>query len=123
MNTKSLGKQGEDIAAKYLCAHGYRILSRNFHVSIGEVDIIAWDEDVLVFIEVKTRRSDRCGTPGQSVHHRKQQKIARTADWYLHQHHMEQTPCRFDVIEVYLRSDHTWKIRQISGAFESGNSR
>lgn len=119
MNTRSLGRQGEDIAADYLCAHGYHILSRNFQISIGELDIIARDKDTLVFVEVKTRRSDRCGTPGQSVTRHKQKKILRAADWYLHQHPIDLAHCRFDVIEVYLRSDGDFELRQIRGAFEA----
>ena len=118
MDTKTLGKQGEDYAEAFLRKQGYRILARNFRVAIGELDIVARDGATIVFIEVKTRRGDRCGTPGQSVNWRKQQKIARTADWYLKDRHLEGAPCRFDVMEIYAPSGGPWSARQIKGAFE-----
>ena len=118
MNTKLLGRKGEDVAANFLCRHGYHILARNFRVPVGELDIVARKDDTVVFIEVKTRRGNRCGTPGQSVTWRKQKKIIQTARWYLRQYHMEQMLCRFDVIEVLPHSGKAWDVRQIIGAFE-----
>ncbi len=119
MKGRELGKKGEDAAAEYLCCHGYRILARNYRVPCGELDIVACQGDTVVFVEVKTRRDNRCGTPGQSVTWRKQQKIIRTARWYLHQYRMEQVPCRFDVMEVCPCPLETWDIRQLRGAFEA----
>lgn len=119
MNGTELGKKGEDAAAKFLCCHGYRILARNYRGADGELDIVAQEGEALVFVEVKTRRGNRCGTPGQSMTWRKQQKIIRTARWYLHQYHMEHIPCRFDVIEVCPCPTEIWDIRQIRGAFEA----
>jgi len=119
MNGKELGKRGEDAAAEFLCSHGYRILARNYRVACGELDIVARQRETLVFVEVKTRRGDRCGTPGQSVTWRKQQKIIRTAQWYLQEHHLDQVPCRFDVIEVFPYPARAWNVRQIQGAFEA----
>ena len=118
MNTKLLGGQGEDVAEDFLCCRGYQILARNFRVRVGELDIVARKEDTIVFVEVKTRRGNRCGTPGQSVTWKKKKKIIQTARWYLRQYHMEQMCCRFDVIEVYSHSSEAWDVRQICGAFE-----
>ena len=119
MNTKILGKQGEDIAAEILRRQGCRILARNFRVAIGELDIVAQDGETLAFVEVKTRRGERRGTPGQSVGRRKQQKISMAAEWYLRQNRMDGMPCRFDVVEVYLRPGGGWDARQIKGAFDA----
>ena len=118
MDNKSLGSRGEEAAALYLKHHGYKILERNFRVPAGEIDIVAEQGDTLVFAEVKTRRSDRCGRPAQAVDYRKQQKIIMIAKWYLRQRHMEECPCRFDVLEVYARGE-TCRIRHLAGAFEA----
>lgn len=118
MSNKAIGNRGETCAAEYLRRQGYRILACNYRTKIGEIDIIADDHGTLVFIEVKTRCSVRCGTPAEAVHYRKQQKIIQTAYWYLRAHHMESCLCRFDVLEVYAMND-GWKIHQIKAAFEA----
>lgn len=120
MNNKILGNQGEQAAADYLSQHGYYICARNFRVPAGEIDIIASKPGLIAFVEVKTRRSLRCGTPAQAVTYSKQQKIIRTARWFLRQRHLEdKCLCRFDVIEVYARTEGNWDIRHIPGAFET----
>ena len=118
MDNKSLGSRGEEAAALYLVRHGYKILERNFRVPTGEIDIVAGQGDILVFAEVKTRRTERCGFPAQAVNYHKQQKIIQTAKWFLRQRHLEECPCRFDVLEVYAHGD-TCHIRHIIGAFEA----
>ncbi len=118
MDTKELGRQGEAAAAEYLAGHGYRIYARNFRAPVGEIDIIAGQPGLVVFVEVKTRRSLRCGTPATAVNYRKQQKIIQTARWFIRQRHLEECLCRFDVIEVYVGSGGL-QIRQLQGAFEA----
>lgn len=119
MNNKVLGGQGEQAAADYLQQHGYRICVRNFRVPVGEIDIIASRQDTLVFVEVKTRRSVRYGTPAQAVNYVKQQKIVQTARWFLRQRHLEdRCCCRFNVIEVYAQPQGGWTIHHLPGAFE-----
>lgn len=118
MDNKSLGSRGEEVAALYLKHHGYEILEMNFRVPAGEIDIVAGIGDILVFAEVKTRRSGKCGQPAQAVDYRKQQKIIMTAKWYLRQRHLEECPCRFDVLEVYAHGE-TCHIRHLTGAFEA----
>lgn len=119
MEKVSLGKIGEDAAAAYLDRQGYRICERNYRIPLGEIDIIAWDRGTLVFVEVKTRRSLSCGTPAQSVGYYKQKKIIQTARCFLRQGRLEGRPCRFDVIEVYVRQERTYRIRHLRGAFET----
>ncbi len=119
MEKKNLGQAGEDAAVAYLAEHGYRICERNYRTPTGEIDIIARDNDTIVFIEVKTRRSLACGSPAQSVGYYKQQKIIKTACWFLRQGQLEGCPCRFDVIEVYVSCEKTFKIRHLKGAVET----
>ena len=67
MTTKSFGDQGEEVAAQYLEKHGCRILERQFRTKVGEIDIIAEEDGVLLFVEVKTRRPTCFGAPAQAV--------------------------------------------------------
>lgn len=78
-----LGQSGEELAVRYLMLNGYVILHRNFRCRIGEIDIIASKDDVLTFVEVKTRNSILAGFPAEAVTFAKQQKIRRVAQYYL----------------------------------------
>jgi len=75
MNKKSLGDFGEEVAADRLRVKGYRILARNWRTSAGEIDIIAQQNDVIVFVEVKTRTSDLYGTPQDAITQNKRRRI------------------------------------------------
>jgi len=79
---RELGDQGEDLAAQALKKQGYKIIERNYLTPIGEVDLIAKQKGVLVFIEVKTRKSQRFGSPAEAVHPAKQAKLRRLADYF-----------------------------------------
>ncbi|HLP17986.1 MAG TPA: YraN family protein, partial [Bacteroidota bacterium] len=73
---------------------------KNFIFRHGEIDLIVQDHDELVFVEVKTRRGTRFGLPEEAVTPLKQHLLKRTAEGYLWLHHLERTPCRFDVLSV-----------------------
>jgi putative endonuclease len=72
---QSFGKQGEDLAVKELQRRGYAILARRYRTRFGEIDIVAQDEATVVFVEVKARRSSRCGTAAEAVSRHKQRRI------------------------------------------------
>lgn len=95
-----LGRWGEKIAARFLKRRGYRILQRNYVGRVGEIDIIARDGDVLVFVEVKTRTETDFGGPLEAVGPAKRRRIARAAQSYLLRHRIPEYPCRFDVVGV-----------------------
>lgn len=80
---KETGKLGEDMAAKFLEAKGYKILDRNYSTKFGELDIIALDNNVLVFVEVKTKTSDQFGSPEEMITPHKLRQIRNTAQSYL----------------------------------------
>lgn len=102
MNTKEIGKRGEDAAAAYLERAGHTIVCRNWRCRFGEIDIIALDQDVLVLVEVKTRRGCRTGTPEESVSLKKQQRIAKLAAAYLSSTGANDISVRFDVIAIQV---------------------
>lgn len=94
------GSGGEDQASKYLISKGYKILKRNFKTKIGEIDIVAKDGDVIVFVEVKTRKNDYFGLPREAVTPTKQRKIRMVATQYLKLNGGLNQLCRFDVIDI-----------------------
>jgi putative endonuclease len=96
---KSLGSEGEDMAVRYLKDRGFKILHRNYKTPLGEADIIARDNEATVFVEVKTRSSDRFGEPFEAVDIRKQERLKRIALWYQKKEGGE-TQVRFDVVSI-----------------------
>ena len=100
MTTKEIGDFGETAACHFLEDRGVNVLKRNYHCRAGEIDIIAKDGETIVFCEVKTRISKEYGTPAEFVDVRKQEKIIKTALYYLGRDDIDM---RFDVIEVMYK--------------------
>lgn len=115
---KLLGKVGEKCAVKYLKKNKYKILEQNYATHFGEIDIIAKDNDCYVFIEVKTRTSDKFGEPMEAVTDFKQRHIIRSAQSYLMTNKIDenQIKIRFDVIEVKSENGKN-EINHIKNAF------
>lgn len=99
-----LGNRGESLAEKYLLESGYQILERNWRFSRAEVDIIAKDAEILVFVEVKTRSSDAFGKPEESVTPKKEALLKDAASVYMEQisHDWE---IRFDIISILVNGE------------------
>lgn len=114
MNKKIKGAVGEDLAVKYLLKNKYKIVARNYSCPLGEVDIVALDKKTLVFAEVKMRTSEVFGLPREAVNKQKQRHIAKTAQYFMHEHQVFSLETRFDVIEVLDE-----KITHIKNAFET----
>ena len=97
----SLGARGERAAAKLLRRKGYTIVAGGQRSRYGEIDLIAvWRKQIVVFVEVKTRRNRRAGGPEQAVDARKQQRITRGGLEFLKAHGLLEYPTRFDVIAI-----------------------
>lgn len=96
----TLGKKGELQAQKYLKRSGWAILETNWRNPFGEVDIIAKKDDVIAFIEVKTRLSDGYGAPSEAVQKTRKLKYIRGANYYFYNKNIDCT-VRFDIIEIY----------------------
>jgi len=114
---QNFGQQGEDLAVRHLRKRGYKIIERNFRTRNGEIDIIARHRDCIAFIEVKTRRTRRYGTPKLAVTAAKQRKISMVALAYLKKYHSLETRARFDVVTVQA-SENGPSIDIIPNAFE-----
>ena len=113
----ALGKSGERIALRYLEDKKYRILARNFRLFRGEIDIIALDRKILVFVEVKTRKSIDFGLPEESVTSSKQEQIKKIAQGFLTKNNLNETECRFDVVSLIFDEGKGFSIRHIQNAF------
>jgi putative endonuclease len=97
---KTLGQRGEAVAAHFLKGRGYRILARGNRLQPGELDLVATDGDVVVFIEVKTRQSHDAGHPADAVDDAKQRRLTRLAITYLKRHGLLNRAARFDVVAI-----------------------
>lgn len=115
--SRALGRRGEDLAHRHLQKLGYRIVARNYRTLSGkhEVDLIAWDGDRLVFVEVKTRSNDETGTPDRAVTPEKQHRITRAAMDYVHASRSDWSQVRFDVLTIVDRK--TPEITLFTDAF------
>ena len=111
---RQVGDFGEEITAEYLEKNGYRILDSNYSKPFGEIDIIAIKDDLIAFVEVKTRKSDSFAYAAEAVDFYKQQRIRRASQAYLMEKNMSDFLMTFDIAEVYLD---TRKINYIENAF------
>lgn len=116
-NKRDIGKEGEEIAAKYLTEKGFEIIERNYHYSHGEIDIVAKDKGCLVFVEVKTRLNLEYGEPEYAINPKKIKQIKKMAELYLFDKVIEEADCRFDVVAVLLEDKSNPKINYYGNAF------
>jgi putative endonuclease len=113
-----LGKTGEDLACRELRRRGYAIVARRYRTRIGEIDIVARDGETIVFVEVKTRRTDRFGLPAEAVTWRKRARIRAMAADYLTRQRLTNSPCRFDVVAVTMSSGERPRLEVVPAAFD-----
>ncbi len=119
-----LGSEGERAAKAFLLAAGYRILHENYSTPLGEIDLIAKEDDVVVFVEVKARRSREFGSPQSSVTLTKQRQIVKAAGVFLEREALGEAACRFDVVAVTFGRGREERpdILLIRDAFTSGGT-
>lgn len=118
LERQKLGRYGEMLACEFLMRRGYKIIDKNYRTRGGEIDIIAKEGEVLVFVEVKTRTNNKFGAPEEAIDFYKQNKLAKTAEYYLVYHNVPETDYRIDAIaiEIDLR-DKKAKIRHKKDIF------
>jgi putative endonuclease len=116
-NNKETGGYGEKLATEFIIELGYEIIIKNYFFGKGEVDIIAKDGELLVFIEVKYRKNLEFGRPELQITKAKQHQIKRVALGYLFEHDIRDTQCRFDVIAILQLPETDPEINHIINAF------
>ena len=119
-HNKSLGKRGEDAAARFLVNHGYKIISRNYKCQFGEADIIAKTVDAIVFVEVKTRTDEDKGMPEEAVTEKKRSKYEKIAISFLRDYDEVDIAVRFDVVGILVIAPDRAVIRHHINAFGVG---
>jgi len=118
LTTAEFGSWAENKAKEFLRNKGYELLTRNFRINHGEVDLIMRDEDTLVFVEVKATRSIE-SEPHMKVNHDKRRRIITAARSFIARHKFYDMPARFDIITVKLDSEHQLCIQHEADAFQS----
>lgn len=100
LNKRSIGTYYEEMASQYLMKLGYQIICHNFRSRFGEIDIIARDQEYIVFVEVKYRKTKQFGYPREAVTYQKRRHLIRTAQYFMLTQIGQEQSCRFDVIEI-----------------------
>ncbi len=95
-----LGNEGERLAARFLRRQGYRILARRYRTVLGEIDLVARDGACIVFVEVKTRRTESAGLPHEAVDRAKQAQLTRLALVFLKRYRLLEQSARFDIVSI-----------------------
>ena len=104
LSRRQLGEAGERAARRYLLSQGLAILECNYRCSLGEIDIVAREGGVLVFVEVRTRRGRRFGEAVESITPAKAARLRKLALYYLQHRVGRELPCRFDVVAIRMDS-------------------
>ena len=113
-----IGARGEKLARRFLKRLGYRIIKSNYGCPTGEIDIVAADGEVLVFVEVKSRRSDEQGDIEESVNWHKQKQVTKAARYFIQQQNAHNVPARFDVVTVVIPAKGKPTFTHFIDAFE-----
>jgi len=114
---QSLGKFGEDLACQALERRGYAILARRYRRRGGELDIVARDGQIVVFVEVKTREGCEFGAGAESVTSLKRRRMASVALDYMARHNLVERPCRFDVVSIDMNGQEP-RVELYQNAFD-----
>lgn len=125
--TRDIGRQAEQFALQYLQAQGMTLVERNFSCRCGEIDLILWYKDTLVFTEVRYRKRTNFGSGADTVDTRKQRKLLASAAYYLQKNpKFSRHPCRFDVVSLSdarfsgaEKHQHNMEINWIPNAFQA----
>lgn len=119
-NKKTIGQEGEDIAAEYLVNNGFEMITRNYRYGHGEIDIVVKDRsnDHLVFVEVKTRKNLEYGEPEYAITKSKIKQLKKIAESYVYEKDLKEVECRFDVIAIIWNRETKPQITHFKNAFD-----
>ena len=117
---QTLGISGEDLAVAELSRRGYAIVARRYRTRYGEIDVVAENDGVMVFVEVRRKSGDACGAAAESVTRDKQRRVARMAADYLARHDLyDKCAVRFDVVAIDDQPDGSSIVTLIQAAFDA----
>ena len=118
-----LGIKGEKLALKYLRKQKMRLLKKNFQSGKGELDLVMQDGPELVFVEVKTRSSEKLYSAETAVDHDKQKMVIKTAKHFINRYRLHNHPCRYDIVAVILNPESKPEIRHTKDAFATNKKK
>ena len=117
---KTIGNYGENLSLKHLIKNNYKILDTNFRTSYGEIDIVATINNIIVFLEIKSRYTDSFGKAIESITYYKQKQIIKLTKYYIHRYNLYNYNVRYDIIEVYFNNrNNLYKLNHIIDAFRT----
>jgi putative endonuclease len=116
-SSSARGARAEGLAADFLTAHGYRVVARNHRCPRGEIDIVAWEGEVLCFVEVRARTPSRFGSPLETIRSQKMRRIVRAARHFVSSLPPPWPPMRFDAVGIELSEP--LRIELVRAAFEA----
>ncbi|MDX1637490.1 MAG: YraN family protein [Balneolaceae bacterium] len=116
-SNRKIGEEGEDLAVSYLESKDYTILERNYFFEHAEVDIVAYDQKQIIFVEVKYRSDTTFGEPEDAVSQEKQENIFKAAEAWLYERKMDGSPVRFDVISIVQKGGRAPLFKHYENAF------
>ncbi|MAO66442.1 MAG: YraN family protein [Balneola sp.] len=114
---RDIGNEGEDLACAYLESKGWRILERNYFFEHAEVDIVAYDDTAIVFVEVKFRSSTEFGHPIEYVTEEKVKNVFKASEAWMYERKMDGSPMRFDIIGIVQKNNEAPEFKHIEDAF------
>lgn len=117
---KDIGYYGEDLACKYLLNIKHKILEKNYRNKLGEIDIISFFDNIIIFTEVKSRYTNSYGSPMESVTYYKQKQIIKLSSYYILTNKFNKYNVRYDVIEIiFNKLNQDFTINHIKDAFRA----
>jgi len=119
-NQPEKGKLSEAVAADFLKKQGLTVVAQNVRCAMGEIDLVARQGNIHVFVEVKSRFASGRGLPQEAITRAKQRRMTRLAQWYIKQHRLQHQSARFDVIAITWQGDEP-QIQWIPNAFEAAS--
>lgn len=114
---KKTGDKGEEMARRLIESKGYEIIESNYRYGKGEIDIIAKDNDGLVFVEVKSRNNLEFGMPEYAITRKKIKQIRKIAEAYIYEKNIKEVNCRFDVVAILFQGKKSPIIEHYENAF------
>jgi len=116
-SSKDKGNEAEQIAAAYLESKGWIVLDQNYIFERAEVDIVAFDNECIIFVEVKYRSNTFFGEPEEFIDEVKEKNIHKAAEAWMYERRMEGSPARFDVISIVQKNNKAPEIKHFVDAF------
>jgi putative endonuclease len=114
---REIGNEGEELACAYLESKGWRILERNYFFEHAEVDIVAYDDTAIVFVEVKLRSNTKFGQPFEHVTDDKVENIFKASEAWMYERKMDGSPMRFDIVGIVQEKNEAPEFNHIEDAF------